>query len=103
MNARNPFGLDDIRLYLYLNDVELSAAVDVRTAAGARAAVEEVERRLAEDPGLAARTARAIEKNRVHFAAYGWQPLIPDASAGAPADPVPNGNGERVGEPEAAR
>jgi predicted NodU family carbamoyl transferase len=81
LRAGNPHGLDDVRLYLYLDDVELSAAVDIRTEDGARAARAAVDRRLAADPGLAERTRRAIEKNKVHFAAYGWQPLIPDPPA----------------------
>lgn len=74
----NPHGLDDVRLYLYLADLELSAREDIRTEDGARAVRAILDRRLAEQPDLLAATERAIEKNRVHFSAYGWQPLIPD-------------------------
>lgn len=74
----NPYGLPDVELYLYLADLDLNAREDIRTEEGARTVRTILDRRLAEQPGLRAATERAIEKNRVHFSAYGWQPLIPD-------------------------
>lgn len=74
----NPHGLPDVELYLYLADLELCAREDIRTEEGAAAVLAIVRQRLAEQPGLRTATEHAIEKNRVHFSAYGWQPLIPD-------------------------
>jgi hypothetical protein len=86
----NPYGLSDVQLYLYLTDLVLCDEQDIRTKAGAAVVGDTADARLAADPGLAASVRRAMDKNRVHFSAYGWQPLIAEK-------PVP---GEPAGEEE---
>jgi carbamoyltransferase len=76
----NPHGLPPVELYLYLTDLELSALHDIRTASGAAKVREVLSRRMASDPELPLVAERAMKKNRVHFSAYGWQPLIPDGA-----------------------
>jgi carbamoyltransferase len=76
----NPHGLPPAELYLYLTDLELSAQHDIRTTSGAAKVREILSRRMAADPGLLSVAERAMKKNRVHFSAYGWQPLIPDGA-----------------------
>jgi carbamoyltransferase len=76
--AENPYGLTDLHLHVYLADPALTALHDIRTVDGAGAVREVVECRLASDPTLRERAVRAMEKNRVHFSAFGWQPLIPE-------------------------
>ncbi|HEU5160818.1 MAG TPA: carbamoyltransferase C-terminal domain-containing protein [Streptosporangiaceae bacterium] len=74
----NPHALPDLYLYLYLSDLELAARYDIREAAAAGEVRDIIAGRLAEHPGLRETAERGMHRNRVHFSAYGWQPLIPE-------------------------
>ncbi|MFR9770770.1 carbamoyltransferase C-terminal domain-containing protein [Nocardia sp. SC052] len=76
----NPHGLTDLHLFLYQYDLDLSDRIDIRTAEGAEAVRRELDARLAANPTLRKSAERTMERNAVHFSAYGWHPLIPHRS-----------------------
>ncbi|WP_236792397.1 nodulation protein NodU [Amycolatopsis sp. GM8] len=76
----NPHQLPDLLLHLYLADLPLSQRLDIRDPEQARQVRIELDRRLADDPGLRVRAERTIERNAVHFAAFGTHPLVPHRS-----------------------
>jgi hypothetical protein len=73
----NPHDLSDLHLFLYLSDLELGARQEIDTAQGAEAVRDLLDARLAADPGLRGSAERTMERNALHFSAYGWHPLIP--------------------------
>ncbi|WP_062980547.1 carbamoyltransferase C-terminal domain-containing protein [Nocardia anaemiae] len=73
----NPHGLTDLQLFLYQYDLDLGDRIDIRTAEGADAVRRELDARLAANPSLRESAERTMERNAVHFSAYGWHPLIP--------------------------
>lgn len=75
---QNPHGLAAVELYLYLYDLPLCDAYDIRKPQDATVVQDILRKRMAADPAVVQRAVSSMRKNELHFEAFGWQPLIPE-------------------------